>query len=216
VVEFEKLSAYASSFTSAESDLLKEMEAKAREIYIPILHPSAMAFIQQLIRWIKATRILELGTAIGYSAIRMRIAAGSESTIFTVERDRDCIAEAAENIRKMGFTSSIRIVEGDATEPPFRVRRAAPFDFILIDAAKAQYEHLFAEYAAMLRPGGMIVTDNIFFHGLVCDIPGVKKKQLRRLVEKVDAFNHFLARQRTFQTVFLTVGDGLAVSTKLA
>lgn len=190
------------------------MEEKAHKIYIPIMQPSAMIFLQQLIRWTKSTRILELGTAIGYSAIRMRIAAGDRARIVSIERDPEMIREAQRNISEMGFDQSIRIVEGDATGDLQDVRESVPFDLILIDAAKAQYEHLFLDYSRFLKTGGVMVTDNVFFHGLVCDIDAVKKKQLRRLVEKVDGFNRFLADRDDFETVFLTVGDGLAVSTK--
>ncbi|CAM3098595.1 O-methyltransferase [Sporolactobacillus spathodeae] len=214
MIDFEKLSAYAAAFSPAENDLLKKMEAKAKAIYIPIMQPSAMAFLQQLIRWIGAKRILELGTAIGYSAIRMRLAAGKAAQITTVERDPQMIAEAKENIEKIGFLSSIQIVEGDATETPAAVQQGAPYDLIVIDAAKAQYEKLFKNYSGLLKPGGIILTDNVFFHGLVYDIDAVKKKQLNRLVHKVDAYNHFLTEQPDFDTVFLTVGDGLAISTK--
>lgn len=213
-IDFEKLSVYAAHFTQPENQLLKEMEEKARRIYIPIMHPSSMALLQQLIRWTGAGRILELGTAIGYSAIRMKIAAGKKAEIFSVERDPEMIREAKENIRSAGFSKTIHIITGDATDHLTAVREHAPFDLILIDAAKAQYEHLFLEYARLLRSGGIIVTDNVFFHGLVTNIPDVRKKQLRRLVEKVDDFNHFLSEQKNFQTVFLTVGDGLAISTK--
>ncbi|WP_239984889.1 O-methyltransferase [Sporolactobacillus pectinivorans] len=214
MIDFEKLSGYASAFTTAENEQLRRMEEKAHEIYIPIMQPSAMAFLQQLIRWTKATRILELGTAIGYSAIRMRIAAGDSARIVSIERDPEMIREARQNISEIGFDQSIRVVEGDATADLQEVCESAPFDLILIDAAKAQYQHLFLDYSRFLKTGGVIVTDNVFFHGLVCDIDTVRKKQLHRLVEKVDCFNHFLAARNDFETVFLTVGDGLAVSTK--
>lgn len=214
MIDFEALSRYAASFTDAENDLLKRMEEKAKQIYIPIMQPSAMAFLQQLIKWMGAKQILELGTAIGYSAIRMRLAAGPDAHIISIERDRDMIAEARQNISKMGFDQSIRIVGGDAADDLREVKEAAPYDLILIDAAKAQYEHLFNKYADHLRPGGVMITDNVFFHGLVCNIESVKKRTLHRLVSKVDSYNHYLYRQKTFDTVFLTIGDGLAVSTK--
>jgi Predicted O-methyltransferase len=214
LTDFEKLSGYAAAFTHPENQLLKNMEDRAHQIYIPIMQPSAMALLQQLIRWTGAVKILELGTAIGYSAIRMKIAAGSDAEIFSVERDPDMIREAKKNIFAAGFSSSIHIITGDATDNLLAVGEHAPYDLILIDAAKAQYEHLFLEYARMLNAGGVIVTDNVFFHGLVTNIAGVRKKQLRRLVEKVDDFNRFLSEQNEFHTVFLTVGDGLAISTK--
>ncbi|MFT8362050.1 MAG: O-methyltransferase [Sporolactobacillus sp.] len=214
MIDFEKLSAYAAAFSPSENKRLQEMEAKAKAIYIPIMQPSAMAFVQQLIHWTGAKQILELGTAIGYSAIRMRLAAGPLAEITTVEREAQMIAEAEENIRQMGFASSIHVVSGDATMPPEAVQTGAPYDLILIDAAKAQYEKLFNDYKPFLRPGGIILTDNILFHGLVYDIDSVKKKQLNRLVHKVDDYNHFLAAQKEFDTVFLTIGDGLAVSTR--
>ncbi|MDD9147635.1 O-methyltransferase [Sporolactobacillus sp. CQH2019] len=214
MTDFDKLSEYAAAFVKPENSMLRQMEKKAKQIYIPIMHPSAIAFLQQLIKWKKARRILELGTAIGYSAIRMCLAAGQDAEIITIEREEEMIREAERNIKEQGLTAWIHIVEGDATEDLPAVRDAAPFDLILIDAAKAQYEKLFLKYARYLAPAGIIVTDNVFFHGLVCDIDGVKKKPLHRLVGKVDSYNRFLAERSEFDTIFLTVGDGLAVSTK--
>lgn len=214
MTDFDKLSEYAAAFTGPENSLLRQMEERAARIHIPIMHPSAIAFLQQLIKWRKAKRILELGTAIGYSAIRMCIAAGADAGIVTIEREKDMTREAEQNISQLDLAASIQIVEGDATEDLPAVKAAAPYDLILIDAAKAQYENLFLKYAQYLKPEGVIVTDNVFFHGLVCAIDDVKKKQLHRLVGKVDRYNHFLAERSEFETVFLTVGDGLAVSTK--
>lgn len=214
LVDFKELSAYAAAFTSSENELLRQMEQKAADIYIPIMQPSAMAFLQQIIRWTGARKILELGTAIGYSSIRMALAAGKEAKIITVERDQAMIEEAANNIKTLNLQSVIHIVEGDATEDLQEVQDSAPYDLILIDAAKAQYEHLFQKCTDVLAEKGIIVTDNVFFHGLVCNIEDVKKKQLNRLVKKVDEYNHFLAEQKDFDTIFLTVGDGMAVSTK--
>lgn len=214
MIDFEELSAYAAAFSSPENDLLRQMEQRARDSYIPIMRPSAMALLQQLIHWIKAVHILELGTAIGYSAIRMRLAAGSSAKVTSIERDPEMIRSARQHIHELGLDASIDLVEGDAMEQLDPVRRNAPYDLILIDAAKAQYEKLFNEYTRWLRPGGVIVTDNVLFHGLVCAIDSIQKKQLNRLVHKVDEYNHFLAEQPDFDTVFLTVGDGLAISTK--
>ncbi|RYM05326.1 O-methyltransferase [Sporolactobacillus sp. THM7-7] len=190
------------------------MEEEARQVYIPIMEKSSIAFLQQLIRWRNVKRILELGTAIGYSAIKMRIAAGPNAKIVTIERDREMIDEAVKNIQKLRFEDSIQIVSGDAMDELEPVAELAPYDLILIDAAKAQYERLFLKYTRYIEPGGMIVVDNVFFHGLVCNLDGIKKRQLHGLVRKVDHFNHFLSERDEFDTVFLTVGDGLAVSTK--
>ncbi|MET1247535.1 O-methyltransferase [Sporolactobacillus sp. STCC-11] len=214
MIDFKELSAYAAAFTCSENELLRKMEKKAADIYIPIMQPSAMAFLQQLIRWTNAQRILELGTAIGYSSIRMALVAGDGSKIITVERDPAMIEEATQNIKALNLQDSIQIVDGDATEDLPEVHASAPYDLILIDAAKAQYEHLFQKCAGLLSDKGIIVTDNVFFHGLVCDIDAVKKRQLNRLVKKVDEYNHFLSEQLDFDTLFLTIGDGMAVSTK--
>ncbi|MCO7175638.1 O-methyltransferase [Sporolactobacillus kofuensis] len=214
MVEFKELSAYAAAFTHSETDLLRQMEKKAADIYIPIMQPSAMAFLQQLIRWTGTKRILELGTAIGYSSIRMALAAGKGAEIITVERDQAMIEEATKNIEAHNLQDTIKIVNGDATEDLPEVTAFAPYDLIVIDAAKAQYERLFQKCVGVLADDGIIVSDNILFHGLVCDIDAVKKRQLNRLVKKVDAYNHFLVDQPSFDTVFLTVGDGMAISTK--
>lgn len=213
LIDFKELTDYTENFTHIENDLLRKMEERARAIYIPIMNRSSIALVQQLIRWRRSTRILEIGTAIGYSAIRMRIAAGNTAKIVTIERDPEMIEEARNNIGRIGFEDSIRVVAGDAADELPEVHRAGPYDLILIDAAKVQYERLFLKYAEYLDPGGIIVTDNVLFHGLVCHPERVRKRSLHRLVDKVNRFNHFLASREDFETVFLTVGDGLAIST---
>ncbi|MFT8870960.1 MAG: O-methyltransferase [Sporolactobacillus sp.] len=214
--DFEQLSRYTAAFSPSEDERLRQMEEQARAVYIPIMHPPAIALIQQMIHWTHAKRILELGTAIGYSAIRMRLAAGQAAHVTSVERDAEMISEAQKNIAAFGFADAIHIIHGDALTVQTLAAANAPYDLLVIDAAKGQYEKLFQQYSTLVRAGGIVITDNVLFHGLICEVDQIKKRSLNNLVRKIDEFNHFLAEQPNFDTVFLTVGDGLALSTKLA
>ncbi|WKB36874.1 O-methyltransferase [Terrilactibacillus sp. S3-3] len=162
----------------------------------------------------KPQRILEIGTAVGYSAIKMCCSKSPYTDIVTIERDEKMFHEASKNIKRLGLEKHIRLIFGDAGENLPEVEEEGPYDLIFIDAAKAQYRKFFNRYAPMLSKGGMVVSDNVLFHGLVVDPEHETAKRLRRLAEKVNDYNHWLSEHPAFDTVFLTVGDGLSISTK--
>ncbi|MFL6561606.1 MAG: O-methyltransferase [Bacillus sp. (in: firmicutes)] len=208
----EKLSAYIDGLFADRNALLSEMEKYASEHHVPIMELAGMETMLQLLRIHRSKRILEVGTAIGYSALRMATAL-PEAEIVTIERDIERIQIAKEFIERSGKTEQIILIEGDALEVEDVVRRHGPFDAIFIDAAKGQYKKFFELYAKYLTAEGMVVTDNVLFKGLVAEAE-IDSKRTRNLVKKIDDFNQWLMNHAEYDSVILPVGDGIAISKK--
>ncbi|MFD2618218.1 O-methyltransferase [Terrilactibacillus laevilacticus] len=207
------LSSYIASFVPGDDVAIERIEKEARERGIPIMQRESMAFLQQLIRWLGPKRILEIGTAVGFSAIKMHLS-NREPIIYTIERDEAMYQEACENVKNLKLEEAIHPIFGDAVELFSEIKNNGPFDLIFIDAAKVQYQKFFDLYSPLLADGGTIVSDNILFHGLVIEPDNLENRRAKRLGRKMDQFNQWLSKQDEYSTVFLTLGDGLAISTK--
>lgn len=178
---------------------------------VPIISDEGLQYLMQLIRLTKAKRILEIGSAIGFSSINMA-SIESDIQIITIEKNEEMKNLALENISRAKFNKQIQVVFGDALEVELDNQE---FDLIFIDAAKAQYQNLFCKYEKYLKTSGIIVCDNLLFHGLVNSKTPIESRNLRALVRKIDAFNKWLSQNNKYRTVFLNIGDGMAVSEKL-
>ncbi|WP_040207877.1 O-methyltransferase [Neobacillus jeddahensis] len=206
----EKLHSYIENLIPDRNALLAEMEGYASEHNVPIMELAGIEAMLQLLRIQGSTRILEIGTAIGYSALRIATAL-PEAHIVTIERDMERIQVAKEFINRSGNSTQITLLEGDALEIEKIVGGHAPFDAIFIDAAKGQYKKFFEMYANYLGSDGMIITDNVLFKGLVAE-EEIDTKRIRNLVKKIDDFNHWLMNHPNYNSVILPVGDGVAIS----
>lgn len=193
------------------SSLELEMKAYALEHHVPILVDEGLAFIEQIIRIQRPKKILEIGTAIAYSAIRMHQVCGSH--IYTIERNPDMIVLAKKNIEASGFKKEISLIEADALEA-FPLLQQETFDMIFIDAAKAQYTNFFNLYSPLLNSHGIILTDNMNFHGLVQQQEAIPSRSVRGLVRKLQSYQEFLVQNENFITSVFSIGDGIAVSVK--
>ena len=131
--------------------------------------------------------------------------------IVTVERDALRFEKAEKYIREAEVENQVHLVYGDALEAADKIREHGPYEVIFIDAAKGQYRRFFEIYSAMLRPKGIMITDNVLFKGLVAE-GNIEKKRIRSLVAKIDDYNRWLTAHPDFDTVILPVGDGVAVS----
>jgi len=208
----EKLHSYIESLFPHRNDLFSEMENYASEHHVPIMELAGIETMLQLLRIHRSCRILEVGTAIGYSALRMASAL-PEAKIVTIERDIERIQTAKEYIQRSGRAEQIILIEGDALLVEDAIRSHGPFDAIFIDAAKGQYKKFFELYAKYLTAEGMVVTDNVLFKGLVAEAE-IESKRIRNLVKKIDEFNQWLMNHPEYDSVILPVGDGIAISTK--
>ncbi|WP_026583776.1 O-methyltransferase [Bacillus sp. J33] len=208
----DKLHAYIEEIIPDRPELLSRMEQYAKEHNVPIMELAGIEAMLQLLRIQSPKTILEVGTAIGYSALRMAYAL-PESKIVTIERDAERYQLAEQYIDESGKTGQILIIKGDALEAEEDITNHGPFDAIFIDAAKGQYQRFFETYSRYLSEDGLIITDNVLFKGLVCE-QEIENKRIRNLVKKIDGFNKWLMSHPEYYTVILPVGDGVAISKK--
>ncbi len=204
--------AYLQSLLPASSEEVRQLEHEARKQGVPIMEPHGIQFLMQLIRLHKPNKLLEIGTAIGYSALRM-LEASPTSSITTIERDEERFQQAVDNVHKFQAEDRIEILYGDALDLKDKVSQSAPFDFIFIDAAKGKYEEFFHLYAPLLADNGMIVTDNVLFKGYVADDREATKR-MKKLAKKIRNFNQWLTTQEHYHTSIVPIGDGVAITVK--
>ncbi|MBH0168730.1 O-methyltransferase [Fictibacillus sp. 18YEL24] len=202
---------YIEKIIPTRSEQVLKMEQYAKEHNVPIMDLTGMETLLSYVRLKKPKRILEVGTAIGYSAIRMALAC-ENAEIISIERDEERYNIAKDNVRSFHLESRINLLLGDANELQSQVEKYAPYDFIFIDAAKGQYQNFFDHYSSMLSPDGIIVTDNVLFRGYVADESGLESRRLRSLVKKIRSFNEYMMQHPDYQSSILPVGDGMMVS----
>ncbi len=188
-----------------------EMEEYAREKNIPIMEKDGIAFLMKYIKAHNIKSVLEIGSAIGYSAILMA-SSSPDVKVTTIERDETNYMECLKNVKKCGFEQKVNVVFQDALE--LNLAEGTEFDLIFIDAAKGQYTKFFEKYKFFLAKGGTIITDNLKFHNYVGKSKEIESKNLRQLVTKIENYIDFLKNNEEFDTEFIDVGDGLSVSVR--
>ena len=189
-------------------ELIVEMENYAKEKNVPIIEKESIAFIMKYIKSNNVKNILEIGSAIGYSAILMA-SSNAETKVTTIERDNERYMECLKNVKKAGLEKKINVVFQDALEVNLT---NTSYDMIFIDAAKGQYQKFFEKFKYFLKPNGVIITDNLKFHGNVGKSQEIESKNLRGLVEKIEKYIEFLKENEEFETEFLKLGDGISIS----
>ncbi len=191
-------------------ELILEMEDYAQEKNVPIIEKKSIAFIMKYIKEHNIKNVLEIGSAIGYSAILMA-SAKEDTLVTTIERDETRYMECLKNVKRCGMDKKINVVFQDALD--VNLREEVKYDLIFIDAAKGQYTKFFEKYKYFLKPEGAIITDNLKFHGYVGKSSKIESKNLKSLVEKIENYIDFLKNNEEFNTEFYDIGDGLSVST---
>lgn len=190
-------------------NLLEEMEVYAKENDVPIMQEEGISFMCNFIKEHKIEQILEIGSAIGYSAIRMALI-NENITVTTIERDEERYKKAQYYVAKSGLSSRITLIYGDA----LTTEVDGTYDMLFIDAAKAQYIKFFERYEPYLKKQGFIITDNLKFHGLVEHKELVTSRNLRQLVGKIQRFVDYLKTREDYDTEFFDFGDGVGISQK--
>jgi len=188
---------------------IEEIEKYAYENDIPIMQKVGIDFLCNFIKQNNIKRILEIGSAIGYSAIKMALVS-SDIKIVTIERDKERFDLAVKNIDNLKLSNQINIRLEDALESQVD----GEFDLIFIDAAKAQYIKFFNKYSTNLSKKGFIISDNMSFHGLTENVKEIKSRNLRQLVTKINKYKDFLLNNEEFNTEFYQIGDGIAISSR--
>ena len=192
---------------------LDDIKLYAAKNSIPIMRDGGIEFICNYIKEGKIKKILEIGTAIGFSAIEFAQVA-PDITVTTIELDIDRHIKAKQNIHDSGLDGRINAIHGDALKLELRDRQnqAQLFDMIFIDAAKGQYINFFQKYKENLAPGGVFISDNLSFHGMVDDLTLTHNYSTIKLVKKIRKYIEFLKENTEFSTEFYTFGDGISVS----
>lgn len=188
-------------------DKIKELEVSARSRGIPIMMSDGIDYLCDYINENNIKNILEIGSAIGYSAIRMALV-DNDIKITTIERDNERYNEAVRNIDEFSLGGQIEILLGDAMDTEVN----GLYDLIFIDASKGHNIDFFNKYKKNLREHGVIITDNLSFHGLVENEELAITRGQRGIVRKIKNFIEFLDKQEDFYTEYISLGDKIAVS----
>ncbi len=187
---------------------VRELEEYALEHNIPIMLKDGIEFLCNYIRDNNVKHILEIGSAIGYSAIKMALV-DKNIKVTTIERDIERYNVAIKNIKNFGLENQITAILDDA----FNVEINEQFDLIFIDAAKSQYIKFFEKFKVNLKKSGVFISDNLDFHGLVKSDEEISSRNVRGLVRKLRNYIEFLKNNKEFETKFYSIGDGIGIST---
>ena len=187
---------------------LHVMKEYAKNNNIPIMQDEGIDFVRNFIEKKNIKNILEIGTAIGYSAIIMCLV-NKDVIVTTIERDETRYMEALKNIKKFGLEKRINLIFNDALNVEFEEK----FDLIFIDAAKRKNKEFFEHFVRYLDEDGYVITDNMNFHGYVkMDPEKIESKNIRDISEKINEYIYFLENNMEYKTTIYQVGDGLAVT----
>ena len=207
----EYITEYIRELLPERTPLLRDLEDYAKHHKVPIIEPEVAQVLRFLLKLQKPKEVLEVGTAIGYSAITMGQTLKKDFYITTLEKDPLMIEQANINIERSGFKDYIKIIEGDALDTFPHLSKS--YDFIFLDAAKGQYIQFMDYSLKLLKPGGIIVSDNVLYKGMVAQKSQVKRRQrtiVTRLRDYLEWINHI---EGVFSSV-IPIGDGLALTYK--
>ena len=190
--------------------IIKSIKSYAKDNKVPIMQDEGINFLTTFIIKHQIKNILEIGTAIGYSAIMM-VLCNPNVKVTSIERDEKRYLEAVKNIKKLNLEDRITLIFNDA----LNIQIEDKFDLVFIDAAKSQNIKFFDKYKKNLLPNGYIITDNMMFHGLINkEESQIQSRDLRGLVRKIKLYIEFLENNDKYKTVFYNdIGDGIAVTT---
>jgi len=187
--------------------MIEQVKSKALNEKVPIIKDGGLTYLLDLISEKGYKQILELGTAVGYSSMQMA-ALSTDIHIDTLEKNEQMYQQAITNIRENGFLSQISVYHTPIEE--FKTDKV--YDFIFVDAAKAQYGKYMEQFLPNLKEDGVMLFDNMVFHGLIYDVDNIESKNLRNLVKKICKFRELVANDTRFDIIFEdNIGDGLLV-----
>lgn len=208
----ERLRTYLRSLEPEEEPFLRELNRYAQAHFIPVIKPETASLLTTLMEIKRPERVLEVGTAIGYSALLMAAHLPKEGRILTIEKYEKRIPLAKENIKKAGEENRITLIEGDAAQVLKRLD--GPFDFIFMDAAKGQYIHFLEDVFRLLAPEGVLVSDNVLQDGEILESRYAVARRDRTIHSRMREYLYVLKHTEGLSTCILPVGDGVAVSTR--
>lgn len=208
----ERMVAFINSFDKGNTPFLDEIEKFALETEVPIIRKSMQSFLRFLLTMQKPMKILEVGTAIGFSALLMSEYAPVGCEITTIEKYEPRIPIARENFKKAGKENSITLLEGDAAE--ILKELTGSYDLIFMDAAKGQYIHFMPDILRILKEGGLLVSDNVLQDGDVIESRFAVTRRNRTIHARMREYLYELTHHPLLETCILPVGDGITLSVK--
>ncbi|MEG1458633.1 MAG: O-methyltransferase [Acetivibrio sp.] len=210
-----RIAGYIESLEAELPPLLQEIEKKAVAEYVPIIKKPTRSLLRFLIHQNKPKRILEVGTAVGFSSILMSQYLPKEGRITTIEKMEKRIKEAEQNINKAGKQESICLLAGDAAEILHELsEQGEQYDMIFMDAAKGQYIHFMPDVLKMLSEGGLLVSDNVLQDGDIVESRYAVTRRNRTIHSRMREYLYALTHDKTLDTILLPIGDGVTLSTK--
>lgn len=208
----ERLVTYINSLDTGNTEMLDLIEKEAIDSYVPIIRKEMQTFLKVLLAMKKPARILEVGTAVGFSAILMAEYDPIKAQITTIENYEKRIPIARENFRRAGKEEQITLIEGDAAEVLKTLEE--PYDFIFMDAAKGQYIHFMPDILRLLAKDGILVSDNVLQDGDIIESRYVVTRRNRTIHKRMREYLYELTHHEELVTAVLPVGDGITVSTR--
>ena len=210
----ERIAVYLRSLESPENPLLEEIEQEALASYVPIIRKETQSLLKTLLTMLRPARVLEVGTAMGFSALLMSEYLPEGAHITTIEKYEKRIPIARQNFRRAGKEAQITLIEGDAME----VLRSldGPFDFVFMDAAKGQYPHYLPEVLRLLTPGGVLMSDNVLQDGSLIESRFAVERRDRTIHSRMREYLYELKHREDLMTSILPLGDGVALTVKKA
>ncbi len=208
----ERFATYINSLSTGNTPFLDEIERDARVNYVPVIRPETQTFLKFLLALKRPQRILEVGTAVGFSALLMAEYDPVSPQITTIENYAKRIPIAKENFRRAGRADQITLLAGDAAD--ILKTLDGSYDLIFMDAAKGQYIHFFEDVLRLLAPGGVLISDNVLQDGDIIESKFAVERRNRTIHKRMREYLYVLTHHEALTTTILPVGDGLAVSVR--
>lgn len=208
----ERMVAYINSLDVGNSALVNEIEEEALAAYVPIIRKEMQNFLKVLLEMKRPKKILEVGTAIGFSALLMSEHVDEDCHITTIEKYEPRIPIAKENFKRAGKEHQITLLEGDATD--FLKTLEGPYDFIFMDAAKGQYIHFLPDILRLLSTGGVLLSDNVLQDGDIIQSRFAVERRNRTIHSRMREYLYTLTHHEQLTTSLLPLGDGVTLSIK--
>lgn len=205
---------YLREHSSHEDEFLHTLEKYAAQNSVPIIEPESARFLTVMCEMKKPKKILEVGTAIGYSSILMARHTPKQCKITSLEYSEDMVHIARENIKTAGYAEKISVIEADAKDYLAYIDDDGVFDMIFLDGPKAHYVNMLDECVRLLKKGGVLISDNILYKGMTADDDHVVRRKIT-IVRRLRAYIDDLVKHKSLHTSILPLGDGVAVSVKI-
>lgn len=209
--DYARITSFVRSMAKEDEGTLKEIYLDAIRRGVPVIRPEARELLKTQLLLKKPKHVLEIGTAVGYSSIYMTGYLPEDADVTTLELSEERVAEARSNIERLGRSSQIQVICGDAAQT-LKNLLDDTYDFAFVDAAKAQYIYYLPDVMRVLVPGGVIVSDNILQEGEVLESHFLVEKRNRTIHDRMREYLDVLTHDERLETAILPVGDGMAIS----